>query len=147
MDRWREAVLAEARTWVGTPWKHRARVRGRAGGGVDCAHYLIAAFAGAGCVQAFDPGPYPPDWMLHRDEERLLAVVERYASQTSAPQPADIAVWRFGRCFSHLAIVVAWPQILHAYKAEGGVVPGDGTKGLLAARERRFYALREEFRA
>ena len=34
---------------------------------------------------------------------------------TRAILPGDIALWRFGRCFSHGAIVVDWPVVIHAY--------------------------------
>ncbi len=33
--------------------------------------------------------------------------------------PGDIALWRFGRCFSHGAIVVDWPIVIHAYLGRG----------------------------
>jgi cell wall-associated NlpC family hydrolase len=36
--------------------------------------------------------------------------------------PADIALWRFGRCFSHGAIVVDWPIVIHAYLGRGCVL-------------------------
>ena len=32
-----------------------------------------------------------------------------------APRPGDFVLWRFGHTFSHGAIVVAWPTIVHAY--------------------------------
>src|SRR5579864_4635628 len=39
-----------------------------------------------------------------------------------APLPADLALWRFGRCFSHGAIVVDWPLVIHAYAGRGCVM-------------------------
>ena len=40
----------------------------------------------------------------------------------AAPLPADIALWRFGRCFSHGAIVIGWPIVIHAYAGKGCIL-------------------------
>lgn len=138
-DQQREAVVAEAHTWLRTPYHHLARIKGA---GVDCAWLLIEVYTAAGIVEPFDPGHYPPDWMMHRDEERYLDWVTRYAHEVESPRPGDLAVWRFGRTFSHGAIVVEWPTIIHAYRRERCVTLGDGTHGELAPpREVRFYSL------
>jgi len=148
MDAWRTAVLDEARSWLGTRWAHNQRVRG---GGVDCGQYIIACFIGAGLVAPFETGAYPADWMMHRSEERYLGWVEQYLDPVDAPQPGDVAAWRYGHCFSHGAIVVDWPVVLHAYRRERGVVWGDATAGELARehlpaggsapRQVRFYTI------
>lgn len=134
-----EAIVAEARGWLGTPWHHRAAVRGA---GVDCGMFAKAVFQAQGLLPVFDEGDYPADWMMHRSEERFLGWVEQFADQVETPAPGDVALWRYGRCFSHIAIVIAWPAIIHAYRREGGVVLGDGTLGELAGREVRFYTVR-----
>lgn len=135
----REAVLAEARNWLRTPYHHHAAVKGA---GVDCAMILIEVYADAGVVPRFDVGDYPPDWMLHRSEERYLGWVERYAHEVAYPKPGDIAVFRFGRCFSHAAIVVDYPSIIHAYRPAGMVVQDDMCANAdLAAREVKFFSL------
>jgi cell wall-associated NlpC family hydrolase len=41
--------------------------------------------------------------------------------------PGDIVLYRFGRCISHGAIVLAWPQIIHAY-IRLGVVMDEGER-------------------
>ena len=129
MDAWRSAVIAEAETWLKTPWHHNARVRGA---GVDCGQHIIGSYIGAGLVEHFETGAYPADWMLHQAQERYLEWVERYLDPVDAPLPGDVAAWRYGHCFSHGAIVVEWPLIIHAYRPEGMVVYGDATKGALA---------------
>lgn len=148
MEAWRAAILAEAETWLLTPWHHKARVKG---GGVDCGQYIIASYIGAKLVAHFETGDYPADWMLHRSEERYLGWVEKYLDPVDAPLPGDVVAWKYGHCFSHGAIVVEWPRILHAYRREGAVVWGDGTKGDLARehlkgggsapRDVRFYSI------
>jgi cell wall-associated NlpC family hydrolase len=148
MDAWREALLAEGKTWLGTRWHHNARVKGA---GVDCGHYIIGSYVGAGLVADFEVGSYPIDWAIHQEEERYLGWVEQYLDPVDVPLPGDVVVYRFGKCYSHGGIVVEWPLILHAYRRERAVVYGDGDRGVLgfehlaeggsAPRPRLFYSI------
>jgi cell wall-associated NlpC family hydrolase len=111
----RQRVISVARSWVDTPYHTAARVKGRTGG-VDCLTLLAEVYAEAGVVERIPIPHYPPDWHLHRSVERYLEGLLRYAHEIEGPpQPGDIALWKFGRCFSHGAIVIAWPQVIHAY--------------------------------
>lgn len=125
VDQQRALVRDIARTWNGTPYRHRAAVRGS---GVDCARILIEVYAEAGLIERFDPGKYTRDWHLHRNEERYLQTVESFTgppiredptindwiAEGYKPLTADILVWRVGRTFSHSAIVTDWPFVIHA---------------------------------
>jgi cell wall-associated NlpC family hydrolase len=133
----RGAVLQEANTWLATPYHHQGRIKGA---GVDCAMLLIEVYHQCGLIPDIDPTPYPPDWHFHRDEERYLGWVKQYAKPVDVPQLGDIAVFQFGRCVSHGAIVVAWPTIIHSYLHEGCVL-ADATQGQMAGRLRGFYSL------
>ncbi len=128
----RAAVVAEARAWLRTPYHHMGRVKGA---GVDCATLLAEVYARAGVVPSVAVPFYPPDWHLHRDAERYLGFVLDHAVELSADEstpiadgrelkalPADLALWRFGRCFSHGAIVIDWPLVIHAYAGKGCVL-------------------------
>lgn len=139
MDAWRERVVAEARSWLGTPWRHLAAAKGA---GVDCAQLLRMVYTDAGLVEPFDTGYYPADWMMHRSEERLLEWIERYMVPAPAALPGDVAAWHFGRCFSHGAIVVEWPVVIHAFRKERGVVWGDASLGDLSRHAVRLYTRR-----
>jgi cell wall-associated NlpC family hydrolase len=138
IDAEREAVVAEARQWLRTPYHHMGRVKGA---GVDCATLLAEIYARAGVVSPVAIPFYPPDWHLHREAERYLGFVLEHAQELSppsltlplkgggdswsgglAPLPADIALWRFGRCFSHGAIVIDWPVVIHAYAGKGCIL-------------------------
>lgn len=127
-DAQRAAVLAEAQRWLRTPWRHGARVRGA---GVDCARLLQAVYVGAGIVADFPLDAYPPDWMLHRDEERFLAIVAAHMDEVASPLPGDVALWKYGRTYSHGAIVVDWPRVIHAHRPERMVAWGDAGQGTL----------------
>ena len=136
----REAIVAEARRWIGTPWHHGAEVRGA---GVDCARLVKAAYVGAGVRPDFGVEDYPIDFMLHADAERLVETIETHGGRlVEVPKPGDVAVWRFGRSFSHAGIVVEWPaRVVHAFRPWGGVVESPGDADKLSGREVRFYSL------
>jgi cell wall-associated NlpC family hydrolase len=115
----RQAVVAEARSWLRTPYHHMGRVKG---GGVDCATLLAEVYARAGVAPALEIPFYPPDWHLHRNAERYLEFILGHAQEIAGlPAPGDVALWRFGKCFSHGGIVVDWPLIIHAYSGKGCV--------------------------
>ncbi|HEV2337096.1 MAG TPA: hydrolase [Stellaceae bacterium] len=132
----REAVIAEARGWIGTPFHHEARVKGS---GVDCLMLLAEVYERAGVVAAVSVPHYPADWHMHRDAERYSEGLGFYAREIAGPPlPGDIALFKFGRVFSHGAIVVDWPRLIHAYWALG-VVWGDAKLYPLRGREVRFF--------
>jgi cell wall-associated NlpC family hydrolase len=133
----RRAVVAEALTWLGTPYHHLGDVKGA---GVDCAMLLVRVYADLGLIPDFDPRPYPTDWHLHRSEERYLGHVLAHAREVARPRPGDLALWRYGRCFSHSAIVIRWPRVLHAFVREGCVL-ADGEKAPFAGRAVKYFSL------
>jgi NlpC/P60 family putative phage cell wall peptidase len=116
----RNAVVAEARSWALTPYRHCADIKGV---GVDCGMLIVRVFVDLGLVEPFDPRPYAIDFMMHRDEERYLGWVKTWCAEVETPRPGDLALYRFGRCFSHGGIVVnADPlTIVHAYRDSGMV--------------------------
>jgi cell wall-associated NlpC family hydrolase len=139
----REAVVAEAMTWLGTPWRHRGRIKGA---GVDCAQFVIKAYAGAGLIEDFDTGEYPRDWHIHRDEERFLSFVPSFAREITESEVGrgDLVLCKIGRVFSHGVIVVDWPQGIHAAINAGQVVLCDLDRefGLITG-DRRFFTHRD----
>jgi cell wall-associated NlpC family hydrolase len=132
------AVVSEAMTWLNTPYHHQGRIKGA---GTDCAMLLCEVYETVGLIPHIDPRPYPPDWHLHRSEERYLRWIEDYADKVDNPLPGDVALYQFGRTISHGAIVVSWPTIIHAYRGEG-VVLADGMQGALAGRLAGFWRVR-----
>ncbi len=117
----RAAVVAEVRKWVLTPYHSEADIRGA---GVDCGMLIVRVFVDLGLVAPFDPRPYPRDWHMHNDDEKYLGWVKTWCEQVDEPQPGDLAVFRFGRCFSHGGIVTrAKPvAIVHAFADVGMVM-------------------------
>ena len=110
----RDAVVAEARGWVGTPYHHHARIKGV---GVDCAQLLCAVYESAGVIPHVDPGFYPVEWHLHQSEELYEQWLAQYGEPIplEAALPGDVAMFKFGRTFSHSSILVGGGLAIHAY--------------------------------
>lgn len=134
-----KAVVDEAKSWLGTPYHHAAGIKGV---GVDCAYLLIEVFAKCGLVERFTPARYPMDWHFHKGDELYLGNVLKYAHEVDIPEPGDIALYKFGRCISHGAIIVDWPRVIHAVRNQGCVV-ANGTASGLGPRLAGFWRLSE----
>lgn len=133
----REQIVAEARGWLRTPYRHMGRVKGA---GVDCAMLLLEVYQAVGLVPAIDIEHYPPDWHFHRGEERYLTHVTEHARRVETPKPGDVALFRFARCVSHGAIVIEWPVVIHAYFRQGCVI-ADATGAELGGRLDSFWSV------
>lgn len=114
-------VVAEALSWLDTPYHHAADVKGV---GVDCAMLLVRVFVDSGVLAPFDPRPYPHDWYLHHDRERFLGWIEQFATRLDWREPelpGDVRLYNFGRCVSHGAVVVSDGIMVHAWRPAGRV--------------------------
>jgi cell wall-associated NlpC family hydrolase len=163
----RSRVVAEAKGWLGTPYHHMGRLKGvgcdcltflaevyHAAGvlpAIDIPHYPPDWHLHRsteryldGLLQ-FSRERHPPAPVLVNRRARTgraggvshPACGEREKAGV-IPQPGDVALFRFGRCFSHGAIVVDWPVVIHAWH-KGGVLMTDGRQPLLAGRTVRFF--------
>jgi len=112
----RKAVIEEAMSWIGTPYMQLGNHKGY---NIDCSMLLVRCWVDTGVFEPFDPRPYPPEWHLHKSEERYLAWMEALSEEVSEPKPGDVVLFRFGRCFSHGGIYVGDGNIVHAFVYEG----------------------------
>ena len=114
--RGRAAVINEAITWLNTPFRNCADIKG-GHGGVDCAMFLTRCFVDTGNLAPFDPRPYPPQWHIHHDEERFLKLITEQlgAIEIETPRVGDIAVYHWGRCYSHGALIINKDEVCHAF--------------------------------
>ena len=114
----RAAIVAETLAWLGTPYVHSAGIKGQ---GVDCARLLVEVYADLGLIERPDLGNYPVEWHLHRGEERYMGHLINYARRIECnPEPGDIALYKFGRCYSHGGIVVDDAgTVVHSYVGRG----------------------------
>lgn len=135
----RAEIVSEALSWLGTPHVNMARVKGA---GVDCGQILAAVYEAVGLIPSYDPGQYPSDWHLHRDDSRYLEAVELYAKKiNSNPKPGDIVLYKYGRCIAHGAIVIQWPTILHAYVNKGVILDDAEANRELVSRQMGFWSV------
>lgn len=130
----RARIVAEAMTWVGTPYISNGLVKGRRGG-TDCAMLLLGVYGNVGLLpKEFDPRPYPPQWHVHRSEEKYLAAVTQFVKEIPGPpKPGDLAMFKIGLAFAHGAIVTNWPNVIHAM-GNDQVVMQDVSKNIIGKR-------------
>lgn len=118
----REAVVAEALSWVGTPFHYGNAVKGA---GADCCSLLLEVYRSCGLIaDASDIPTYSHDWFQHSNTERYKFAVLRHARKLVSSvaeekvigQPGDIVLCKAlgSRLFNHGAIVVKWPIVVQA---------------------------------
>jgi NlpC/P60 family putative phage cell wall peptidase len=112
----REHIIAEAQSWRRTPYHHRARVKGA---GADCVTFLAAVYEAVGLLPHIEFPYYPPDWNLHRDEERYLLGLLDYAVLVSETLPGDVVMFQMGRTISHGGIWVGPDRFIHCWNPGG----------------------------
>lgn len=141
----RAAIVAEARAWIGTPFRDHGEVKGR-NGGVDCAKFIKLVFRNVGLIDDLAIPHYSPQIFLHKDTGDYVRAVLGVAFEIleAAVQPGDIVLYKLGRDWGHGAIILppGWPAIIHAHAASRLVVTGTGLDTMLRhpARQRRFFS-------
>ena len=136
----RANVVAEARTWLGTPWVHQHRAKGKA---VDCAGLII-------CV-ARDLGLLPADFDLNgysrMPDGTLLAVCDLHMDRVdrTAMQPGDVLVVATEHDPQHMGFIGDYRHgglsLIHASSRAGKAIE---TRRMFASHQlfRGAYALR-----
>lgn len=110
----RRAVADEALSWQGTPYHDRADIKGV---GVDCGMFPIRVYAAVGLIPAdLRPDQYSPQWNLHQRAELYLGFIRAYTGEVTRETAGlgDFVVWKYGHTYSHGAIILDRPAIIHA---------------------------------
>ncbi len=140
-DQERSAVIAAARSFIGTPYRSKAKLKGI---GVDCATLIAMAFTEAGVRPPIDPGQYSDQWHLHSDDPLYeKAIVENGGKLVEDARPGDIALYFQGRQFAHGAIIsgVAPLRLIQAYAPARRVVEGfESEFGLLVEAKKKIFS-------
>lgn len=136
----RAAILATARTWIGTPFHGGASIKGV---GVDCAQFVRAVAIESGAREIDETGAYSDQWFMHRSGEQLINFAKRYTVEIAEADalPGDLVVYKIGRAFAHMAILTGSATIIHAHKQVGCVCEALIESSDLAGRERRYFSL------
>ncbi|MEO8242157.1 MAG: NlpC/P60 family protein [bacterium] len=119
------AVVAEARKWLGTPYRHQGT---RRGAGTDCLGLVRGVWrAVVGQEPTLIPA-YSEDWSEPQREEALLDAAMRWLrpKPISSTDIGDVLVFRMrsNNVAKHLGIVAELqnqPTFLHAYTGHGVV--------------------------
>jgi cell wall-associated NlpC family hydrolase len=134
----RAAVIAAARTWIGTPYRQQGYTKGPQGA-VDCSMLLVGALVEGRVFHPFDPRPYSPIWFLSQSEEKYLAWLDTIGAPTTDPKPGDIAVYKVGRCFAHSGVIADADYLVHAYASVGRCTLTERSWRDLAKRPTLYY--------
>jgi NlpC/P60 family putative phage cell wall peptidase len=116
-------VVAEARSWLGTPWRHQAYLKGV---GCDCAG-LVRGVGNA--LALFDTRDGAPGTEVFKgygrkpEPRKMLRALDRFMlRRRGEPLPGSVLLLRFDRDPQHLAILTGEGTIVHALATVGKVV-------------------------
>ena len=89
----RRAVLASARSWIGTPYRHQAS---RKGAGCDCLGLVRGVWREVCGEEPLDVPPYSPDWAERTGRETLLRAARTCLTEIGkhAARPGDVMLFR-----------------------------------------------------
>lgn len=118
-----ERVVAVARGWLGTPYRHQASARGA---GADCLGLVRGVWRDVCGAEPELPPAYSEDWAEAAHEERLWAAALRHLLPVSVPGAGDVLLFRMraGGVAKHLGIAAlagGGPSFIHAYSGHGVV--------------------------
>jgi NlpC/P60 family putative phage cell wall peptidase len=89
-------IVAIARTWIGTPHRHQASVKGA---GSDCLGLLRGVWRELYGAEPETTPPYSPDWAEAAGDETLHRALSRHLREIprDALAPGDVALFRMVR--------------------------------------------------
>lgn len=112
----REEIIAEARSWLGTPYRHQAS---RKDVGCDCLGLLRGVWRGVSGKEPELPPPYSADWAEASRAESLAEAARRHLVEIppDAIAPGDVLLfrWRAHLPAKHCAILSASDRMIHAH--------------------------------
>ena len=105
-------VVSEARSWIGTPFKHQGRTKGV---GVDCIGLVYGVAESLGLT----PDELPQEYIGYSrmpEQGRLREALDKYMDRISLSraEPGDVLLMTFARDPQHVAITTG-NTIIHAY--------------------------------
>lgn len=113
-------VIAEAGSWVGTPYRDQGRRRGV---GCDCLGLVLGVY---GTIYGFVPDTtrtYSPDWAEAGGEDVLLDGARRFLLERAVGDavPGDVLIfrWRPHLPAKHAGILIELDHFIHAYRGAG----------------------------
>lgn len=112
----RAAIVAEARAWIGTPYRHQASLKGV---GCDCLGLVRGVWRALYGTEPEAPPPYAADWAEAATGELLAEAALRHLVPVAREDivPGDVLLfrWRARLAAKHLGIVTAAGRMVHAH--------------------------------
>lgn len=110
-------VIEEAREWIGTPYIHQQRLKGRA---TDCVGLVIGIYEHfVGRVPRKIIPPYSPAWAEEGNHGIMVDLLDEYLVERSVTDrtPGLIATFSLqpGKPIKHAGILAPRKRIIHAY--------------------------------
>ncbi len=124
-----ERVVAAARSWIGTPYRHQASLKGV---GCDCLGLVRGVWRELYGSEPELPPAYQPDWAERSGEDRLRDAARRHFGAeipVAEMRPGDLLLfcWRPDLPAKHAGILSAGDRFIHAYEQaaviESALVP------------------------
>lgn len=113
----RAAIVDEALSWIGTPYRHQGR---RKGVGCDCIGLVLGVWRAVYGISPEHPTAYSPDWAEAGGGEPLIAAVRRHCAEKPADemQAGDLLLfrWRSHLPAKHVGILVEPMRFIHGYQ-------------------------------
>ena len=111
-----DAIIAEARAWIGTPYLHQASLKGT---GCDCLGLVRGVWRALIGPEPEAPGAYTPEWAEASGIERLADAGARHFTRVEIKhfKPGDVLLfrWRDHTPAKHIAIVATPTTMIHAH--------------------------------
>jgi NlpC/P60 family putative phage cell wall peptidase len=112
----RTAIVAEARAWIGTPYRHQASLKGV---GCDCLGLIRGVWRAVYGNEPEPVSPYASDWAEASGHESLARAAGRHMVEIDPAHfaPGDVLLfrWRNGFIAKHAAIATASVLMVHAH--------------------------------
>ena len=133
----RSAIVKEARSWIGTPYRGWSCVKGA---GTDCGQLIYGVYRALNLIPVT---PLPKDYSLqvaqHHSSTEYMELIDKFfqAVPEAEVKPGDLVCYKIGLAVAHAAIIVTWPGFIIQAELRHGVSGSHGTKNP-ALRERHY---------
>ena len=111
-----ELIVAEARSWIGTPYRHQASLKGV---GCDCLGLVRGIWRALHGDEPERMPPYARDWAEASLRETLAEAGARHLIPVAreSMQAGDVVLfrWRAGLLAKHAAILTSETSMVHAH--------------------------------
>jgi NlpC/P60 family putative phage cell wall peptidase len=111
----RSLIVAEARGWIGTPYKHQASLKGV---GCDCLGLVRGVWRAVHGAEPETAPPYAPDWAEAAKTETLAEAAARHLvplNDAQAFASGDVLLFRWRANFPAKHAAIATDRMVHAH--------------------------------